>query len=163
MTHELSASHRIALALTLGLAMILRILPLQEGWAPFNPDWVALVLLFWIFPVPERIGILWAWGVGLIVDALTGRLLGQHALAYGVMAYLALLMRARLTLLPLPIQSLWVLGLLSAESLLVLWTQRQELPAAMQFQYWYPVLTGALIWPFFLFILSGLTGVRHRL
>ncbi|TSA03850.1 MAG: rod shape-determining protein MreD [Methylococcus sp.] len=162
MSHEPLASHRIALALTLGLAMITRILPLGEGFAPFNPDWVALVLLYWILPVPERIGILWAWGVGLMVDALTGRLLGQHALAYGVMAYLALLMRARLTLLPLFMQSLWVLGLLLVESLLVLWTQRQELPVAMQFQYWYPALTGALIWPLVLFILHGLTGVRHR-
>ena len=74
MSHEPLASHRIALALTLGLAMIIRILPLGEGFAPFNPDWVALVLLYWILPVPERIGILWAWGVGLMVDALTGRL-----------------------------------------------------------------------------------------
>ena len=69
------------------VAMILRIIPLPKDLALLNPDWVAIVLLYWILAVPERCGVLRAWTIGLVVDALTGRLLGQHALAYGVMVY----------------------------------------------------------------------------
>lgn len=133
--------------LSLMLAMILRILPITSDWAFFNPDWVALVILVWILSIPERLGVLRAWGIGLIVDALTGRLLGQHALAYGVMTYLALQGKASLTVLPKPVQSFWILILLLTGQLLIRWTEQQVIPESMSYSYWYPSLTGALLWP----------------
>jgi rod shape-determining protein MreD len=140
--------------LSLMLAMILRIIPLKPDWAFFNPDWVALVLLVWILSIPERVGVLRAWGIGLIVDALTGRLLGQHALAYGVMAYLGLQGKASLTVLRKPVQALWILGLLLLGQLLILWTEQQEIPPAMALRYWLPSFTGALLWPLIRFVLT---------
>ena len=95
-----------------------------------------------------------AWLLGLIADALTGRLLGQHALAYAVMVYLCTRGKASLSVLRKPVQAVWILGLLMIGQLVIRWTEQQELPFGMELAYWYPSLTGALIWPLLVWILG---------
>jgi rod shape-determining protein MreD len=34
--------------------MCLRVVPLSEGMALLNPDWVLLVLIYWALNLPER-------------------------------------------------------------------------------------------------------------
>jgi len=138
------------------LAMILRILPLPPDWFALNPDWLALLLIYWTLLAPERVGIVTAWLVGFLADVLTGRLFGQHALAYAVIAYMNLQLRQKLVGLPMLVQCVWVLGLLLLAQLLILWTQRIEMTESMRVIYWLPSLTGALIWPLVL-------GLMHRL
>ena len=140
------------------LAMMLCILPLPGSLAPFNPDWLALMLLFRAIVSPEWIGIFTAWGFGLLLDALTGRLLGQHAMAYGVMIYLALRYRDRFLSWSLLLQDLWILLLLMTSQLLVLWTQNQELAAPFRYRYWWPSLTGVGVWV----LLGLLASLKNR-
>ena len=141
---------RLGMVLALLLAMMLRILPLDPPLSNLNPDWVALVLLLSTLSMPERLGVFRAWLIGLCVDVLTARLLGQHALAYSVMAYLSLRGRSSLIVLRKPVQMLWILGLLLLGQALVLWSGTSSLSTDFKFSYWYPSLTGALIWPFLL-------------
>ena len=129
------------------LAMILRILPLPPALLILNPDWVALVLLLSTLSMPERLGIFRAWLIGLCVDTLTARLLGQHALAYSVMAYLSLRGRSSLIVLRKPVQMLWILSLLLLGQALILWSGTSALSPEFEISYWYPSLTGTLIWP----------------
>ena len=133
--------------LSFTVAMMLRILPLPSDWFAFNPDWLAVLLIYWTLLAPERVGIVTAWLVGFLADVLTGRLFGQHALAYAVIAYINLHMRQRLLGLPLLVQSVWVSCLLLLAQLLILWTQRMEMAESMRVIYWLPSLTGALAWP----------------
>ena len=149
MATESDAPGGLWVLLSLILAMILRILPWSPPLSAFNPDWVALILLFWTLTLPERLGIFRAWLIGLLVDALTARHLGQHALAYSVMAYLSLSGRSSLIVLRKPVQMLWILGLLLLGQTLILWTQPAALAPDFQLSYWYPSLIGALIWPLF--------------
>ena len=51
------------------------------------PQWAVLVLLFWVMTAPEAVGMVSAWVAGLLVDSLTGSLLGQHALTYVLIAW----------------------------------------------------------------------------
>ena len=140
------------------LAMALRILPLPPGWLVLNPDWVALLILYWALVTPERFGVMSAWVIGFCADALTGRLLGQHALAYAVMAYLNLRAREHLMVLPVPLQCLWVLLILLLGQCLVLWTGRVELAESVRMTYWLPALTGAVAWPLVLWALPSGSG-----
>ena len=71
------------------IAMGLRILPLPDGVAVFNPDWVALIIIYWCLVLPERFGVGWAWITGLFTDILTGRLLGQNAMCYCIIAFIS--------------------------------------------------------------------------
>ena len=48
------------------LAMVLRIIPLPKEWFVYNPDWVLLFLIYWAMAVPERVGLGYAWCVGLL-------------------------------------------------------------------------------------------------
>jgi len=136
-----------AVAASLVVAMALRILPLPHEGFILNPDWIALVLIYWTMALPERVGVATAWLTGLFADVLTGRMLGQHAVAYSVIAYLSLRWYRRLRLYPLPQQSLWVLMFLLISQVLVYWTQNIKNADTLTLAYWLPPLAGALAWP----------------
>src|SRR5438876_10947746 len=70
------------------LALFLDFLPWRD--LRLVPDFVALVLTFWCVRQPRLVGLGAAWTLGLIADAGNGVLLGQHALAYSLLAFLAI-------------------------------------------------------------------------
>ena len=77
----------IMMLATFVLAICLSIIPLPD-WANWlRPAWVTLVLAYWILAYPEYINVGVAWFLGLLLDALYGTVLGQHALALTVVAY----------------------------------------------------------------------------
>jgi rod shape-determining protein MreD len=98
--------------ITLVLAFGVNVLPL--GRAPWLPDWVALILAFWSVHQPRRVGLGVAFTLGLAMDVHQGALLGQHALAYTLLSYFAILMHRRLLWFSLPKQALQVLLLFLA-------------------------------------------------
>lgn len=97
---------------TLLVAFGLNLLPL--GRNPAMPDLMALTLVFWNVHQPRRVGIGWAFLFGLLMDVHQGALLGQHALAYTVLSYLATMIHRRLLWFGLLEQVLQVLPLFFA-------------------------------------------------
>jgi rod shape-determining protein MreD len=75
-------------------AFALNLLPF--GRAPGLPDWLAVVIVFWGVHQPRRVGIGWAFGLGLLMDVHQGALLGQHALAYALLSFAAISVHRRL-------------------------------------------------------------------
>lgn len=90
------------------------------GRAAWVPDLLAVVLVFWSVHQPLRIGVGVAFLFGLAMDIHQGALLGQHALAYTVLGFLAISMHRRLLWFPVPTQAVQVLPLLAAMQLLEL-------------------------------------------
>ncbi|MFN2309581.1 MAG: rod shape-determining protein MreD [Gammaproteobacteria bacterium] len=149
--------------LTVLVAFVLTSLPLPEVWRPLRPDWVLLVLIYWCMALPHRVGVGVGWLAGLFTDALTGLLLGQHALAYCVVIYLTLKLHQRLRLYPLWQQSLSVLVLLALGQLLLLWINGMVGRPGHAWAYWAPSLLGALLWPLLFTVLRGLRRAFHVL
>ena len=83
---------------SLGVALLLTLLPLPEWASELRPPWVALTLLYWILAAPERVGVFWGWAMGLLLDVSIGTILGQHALSLAVMAWLMVSLQRRLRL-----------------------------------------------------------------
>ena len=83
------------LAFTLLLAFALNLVPM--GRVPAMPDFVAVTLVFWNVHQPRRIGVGVAFLLGLLMDVHDGAVLGQHALAYTLLSYLAITVHRRLT------------------------------------------------------------------
>ena len=81
------------------------------GRAAWTPDALALVLVFWIVHQPLRVGVGVAFVMGLLMDVHQGAMLGQHALAYTVLSYLAGAIHRRLLWFSVPSQALQVLPL----------------------------------------------------
>ncbi len=106
------------IALTLALALLFDLLP--WGKIVGVPDLTAAVLAFWCIHQPRRIGIGIAWTLGLVLDVGNGALLGQHALGYSVLAFLAFAVHRRILWFPSWQQALHLLLLLLLTQLLTL-------------------------------------------
>lgn len=96
--------------LSLIVALLLNFLPTAH-W-PGVPDWVALVLCFWSVREFRKVGMGWAFVLGLLMDVADGAVLGQHCFAYVLLAYLTASLSRRLLWFPLLQQALQVLPLL---------------------------------------------------
>ena len=149
---ELSASHQIlqpvrmsTIIASFALALFLNFLPWRD--VRLVPDFVALVLVFWCVRQPRLVGLGVAWSLGLVTDAGNGVLLGQHALAYSLLAFLGIWLSRRILWFGPGLQALHVGAILvagQAVSLLV------RLAAGSDFPGW-PILVGplagAVLWP----------------
>ena len=81
------------------------------GRATWTPDVLAVVLVFWTVHQPLRVSIVAAFVFGVLMDVHQGALLGQHALAYTVLSYLAITIHRRLLWFTVPSQAAQVLPL----------------------------------------------------
>jgi rod shape-determining protein MreD len=141
---------------TFVIALLLTVIPLPDPVRYLRPDWVGLALIYWCMALPERIGVTTGWFVGLMVDLLTGTLLGQHALSLTIVAYLTQKFHQRLRLVPVWQQSLTVLVLLVLHQLLALWISRIIGRPGVPWNFWMPSVLGMIIWPLAHTTLRGL-------
>lgn len=137
----------IGIFLSLLGALWLRLFAWPELLLAFNPDWVLLVLIYWCLAMPDRFGIGLAWLTGLLVDAATGRLLGQHAFVYTLIAYPCVRFHARLRIFPLNHQLTFVFLFLLLAQFLTFWLEALRGRTLFGWGYWLPSLTGTLAWP----------------
>jgi len=84
------------------------------GRVPWVPDLLAVLLVFWSVHQPLRVGIGTAFFFGLCMDVHQTGLLGQHALSYTVLSFLAIAMHRRLLWFTVPSQAMQVLPLFVA-------------------------------------------------
>jgi rod shape-determining protein MreD len=137
------------IAFSLLLALASNMLMNMGGWgrAAWQPDLLAVVLVFWVIHQPLRVGVGTAFVLGLLVDVHQGALLGQNALAYTVLSFLAIGIHRRLLWFSVPSQAAQILPLFfSAHALawLIRWIGEGATPG------WWalaaPLLESAL-WP----------------
>ncbi len=145
--------------LTIVFAMALRIMPFPQFLENFNPDWVLLVLIYWSLAMPERFGVFNAWLVGLLVDVLTGRLLGQYALIYSLVCYFCVKLHKRIRHYPIPQQSLFVFSSLLLSQLIIYWVESMQATNQLPLAFWFPVASGTLMWPVVYLILRFVRAV----
>jgi len=145
-----------AIFASLVIAMFLVILPLPEWLRPFRPEWVTLVIIYWCMALPNRINIGMAWIAGLFVDVLTGTLMGQHALAMAVVAFVTVKLHKQIRVYPLWQQSLSVFTMVALGQLLVVWIKGVIGESPESWLYWAPSITSAIIWPWVFVILRNL-------
>ena len=94
------------------LALFLNFLPWRD--LRLMPDFVALALCFWCIRQPRLVGLGVGWTLGLLTDAGNGVLLGQHALAYSLLAFLSVWLSRRILWFGPALQALHVLLILLA-------------------------------------------------
>ena len=127
------------------VALFINFLPWRD--LRLVPDLVALVLAFWCVRQPRLVGLGVAWTLGLLSDAGNGVLLGQHALAYSLLAFLAVWLSRRILWFGPMLQSLHVALILLVTQTAVLFVR---LAAGDPFPGW-PIflspLLGAALWP----------------
>ena len=135
------------LPVSLLAALLLGLLPLPEALAPLRPYWLALVVAYWVIEDPDRLGLGFAFIVGVLADLSFGSLLGEQSLRLVVMAFILQRFRARLRFFPVSQQALAIGGLLLNDRIVTAGLHIalgiQPLPT----MFWLAPLTGMLLWP----------------
>lgn len=141
-----------AIIISLLMALMLALLPMPDWTVWLRPSWVLLVLIYWAIIMPYRVSVGIAFVMGIVVDLLSGSLLGEHALALTMIIYLVTRLYIRLRLYPLLQQglSIFVFVLLYQFILFCIQGFVGNLPASHL--YWLSSLTSVLLWPW-LFVL----------
>lgn len=149
----------IIVAITVVIALALTIVPLPDWAEALRPLWVALAVFYWVIALPERFGVGLAWIVGLLLDALTGTLLGAHALALTLVAFVASRMHLKLRMYPVWQQSLTVGLSLCLYTFILFWIGGLSGEATRPLVRFVPVATSVLLWPWIYWLLRA---VRRR-
>jgi rod shape-determining protein MreD len=138
---------RMRMALTALFALVFTVLPLPVWLDVLRPAFLVLTVLYWSINAPRAGGIGLGFACGLMLDVFQGPVLGEHALALAIIAYIAGREHQRIRSKPAFQQSLLVfLGLLIYEFVLFAidgWTGH---PVTSPLR-WLHCLTGALVWP----------------
>ena len=130
--------------LTVLFAIFLSVIPV--GRLPGYPDWVALTLAFWCIREPFKIGMGAALLIGVVMDVSAASVMGQHSLAYVLLAFTTNGLSRRILQFPLLQQALQILPLLLATQLIMLATRMgvgSEFPGA---SYFLESFSAALLW-----------------
>ena len=94
------------------LALVLQLLPWAGFGLKLKPDFMLLVVIYWLLRAPYFCNIGTAWFVGLVMDLVTGGIFGQYGLAYAISAFFAVHYQRRLALFNVWQQSAYVFVLL---------------------------------------------------
>jgi rod shape-determining protein MreD len=143
------------IATSLLIALLLNML--QNIWwlgrAPWAPDWLAVVLVFWSVHQSSKVGIGIAFCLGLIMDCQMTTYLGEHGLSYALLSFLGITVHRRL---------LWFSGIGQILQVIPVFFAGHLVDAVArlvtqgnwpnQAQFFAPILEG-LCWPWMSFIL----------
>lgn len=129
-------------------ALLCQLFPWTGQGIIFRPDFMLVVLLYWLLRAPHLCNVGTAWLVGLLVDLATGSLLGQHALTFTITAFLALSFQRRLVLFSVLQIAAYIFGLLFFARTLILILKLFAGNDAQSLHYFWPVLTSMLLWQF---------------
>ena len=139
-------------------AALLNFVP-ATGWAMWaRPDFVAILVLYWCVEQPQRVGFTVAFMLGLLMDVADGAFFGQHALAYSILAYAAILFHRRIKQFPPLAQVIHVVPLLLLNDLVVLAIRMLAGADFPGYRYFLGSLVAGAFWP----IISVLLKIPQR-
>ncbi|WP_216796298.1 rod shape-determining protein MreD [Candidatus Vallotia tarda] len=133
------------IAFSLAVAFFFNLLPWGK-WIGV-PDFIVIVLLFWNVHQPHKVSMGTAFILGLLMDVHNASLFGEHALAYTLLSYGAIMMHRRLLWLSLSAQIFVVMPLLIIAQIvpfIIQLVSSGEFPGCSHFL---NSVIGALLWP----------------
>ena len=135
------------------ISLFLSQLPLPDllRWA--RPEWVLLFLVYWVMRAPSRVGLFYAFGLGLLLDLAHGGVIGLNALSLTLVAFLAQLLYRRMRMFPLPQQGIIIALLTGLNQLLHYWMQGLTGTHGDSLLFLLPAVFSGIFWPLvFLFL-----------
>lgn len=152
----------ISVYLSLLMALLCQLFPWVGQGVIFRPDFMLIVILYWLLRAPNFCNVGTAWVAGLLVDLATGSLLGQHALSFSIAAFIALSYQRRLVLFNTLQLVGYVAALLTFERVLILLLKLFEGNESPGWHYFWPVITGLLLWQLMILLFGGLTRPKTK-
>ena len=142
-------------------ALMLTVMPHPDWLEQIRPLWVVLVLIYWAMALPQRVSVGTGWVLGLLLDVANDAVLGQHALALAVIAFLTSHLHQRLRVFPQSQQAIVVLVFCVIYNLIILWIKGITGTAPSVWLIVFPSFTSALIWPLAFIVLRHARRFYH--
>lgn len=131
---------------------LLNMVPASDWSMWGRPDFVALLVLYWVIEQPRRVGFGSAFLLGLLMDVADGAFFGQHALAYSILAYAGIALHRRVRMFPLAAQVLHVIPLLLLNDVIVLAIRMLAGADFPGYRYFLGSLIAGIFWPVISFL-----------
>ena len=141
---------RSIIILSIIFSGILMLIPIPDSLRFLRPEFVVLTLIYWAMMLPNRIGIGFAWLVGLLMDVMLGGDLGIYAFSYAVIVYFVLLFHLQLRRYPLWQQAGIVFLLILLLKIMLIITATHS----VDWYFWWPAIVSMIIWPIVYAMLS---------
>lgn len=153
------SSGGFVIALSLFFSMCLSIVPWPNQIAIWMPNWTLLTLMYWSIALPHKVSVFTGFITGLLLDILTGNLLGQNALIFSTASFFSHALYSRLRNYRVWQQATFVLFFLLLMKFLSLWIDQLLTHTNAGYQYWLQAFSGAMLWPV---IFASLRLIRRR-
>jgi len=144
---QLSLRFSGAIITSLLVALILSLLPLSEPFTTWRPEWVVLVVIHWGILFPKTSSYILVFITGLLIDDLSGSVLGQHALSLIVVLYFTLSLNRRLSAKTLMQQVLIIFIAMGSYLFINFWVLNISDNKPQDWYYWAPLLSSIGAWP----------------
>lgn len=139
-------------------AFCLMIIPINPALKWLRPDLVTLLMIYWVANLPNNIGVVFAFFIGILFDLLSGTLIGTMGLTLSIVAFLTMNLRLRLRIYRTWQKCIIVMLLLACSQLLRLWIQILVGHPPANFFYWVSSFITAFLWP----VISAILSPYHR-
>lgn len=149
----------ILVVLTVFVAMLLDVYPLALEYRVFRPQFTLLVVIYWVYILPQSSSMALLLLLGLLQDVTVGAPLGQHPLMLVMVGYLCLRSYRRVRHFARWQESLWVLLLVASAQLLAYWVQALHGRQMDGFEFLLPAVASACCWPLLAMVFDRLR--RH--
>lgn len=137
-------------------AAVLELIVLPDSFQSYRPEWVSLILIYWLLRYPEKVGLVNAVILGLVMDVMSGATLGTYVLGYSVSTYLVLSMHKRLKMFPVPQQSAVIFFLVGIQLMIVYLLSMVLQGYDSGLSYLWQAFTSAIAWPLVLILTDRL-------
>ncbi|MEM7053920.1 MAG: rod shape-determining protein MreD [Pseudomonadota bacterium] len=147
---------------SLVLAYLLTLMPLPVWLDPARPYWVALVLIYWHLEADRLRHLGHAFALGILLDILTGSLLGRNALGLVIINFLLARFRSRIRFFPAWQQALVIGALLFNDRIVQLWIIGLLDRGWPSWSWWLPPLIGIMLWPWLFLALDAMRSRQRK-
>lgn len=138
------------------VAAILTIVNLPGWLFYFRPDWIALLVVYWVLAIPNRVGVFYGMAHGLLLDLLLIKVFGLNALGMSLLAFVITRIYTQIRMFPIWQQAILVSLLIAIMKLLIGWVASWVSDFTFSRYYWYSTLGNIVIWPFLYIILRDI-------
>ena len=125
---------------------LLTVYPLPYGWMAWRPELMLMLTLFWVLLQPKWCGVWFAFIVGILTDFLLDSPLGEHALVFVIVTFLARFLTRNKRMLTFG--NVWIIaGASVLVSLMMLFVFQRITGNVLSLWFWGPLIPSILVWP----------------
>ena len=144
----------IVLLISTLIGGVLSLVDLPDWLFYFRPDWVALLVAFWVLSFPDKLSIFYGLISGIFLDLILVKPLGLNAIGFIILAYLVGYWSSQIRALTLWQQCLFLVVLLALCKLLIGLAAVFSTDFVFTRFYWYSALGNLIFWPLLSMILQ---------